>query len=128
MHKLREPLCAFFKSTLQVRRQMGVEVSVRVHLYPSKCRLFLPVSPTTTATLHATSKTIHQKEGESESAANRTKYKSWSQLLHYAPRCIATGLLTPQTFEEIITMHEMSELPLRPAESFIFSTKWEIRR
>ena len=53
---------------------MVVEVSVRVHLYPSKCRMFLPVSPTTTSMLHATSKSIHQKEGESEPAANGTKY------------------------------------------------------
>ena len=98
-------------------------VNVRVHLYPSQARMFLPVSPTTAATLRATSKTAHQKEGEFESAANRTKYKSWSQLLHYAPRSTATGLLTPQTFEEIITMHEMSELLLHPAKSFIFSTK-----
>lgn len=107
---------------------MVAEVNVRVHLYPSHARMFLPVSATTTATLHATSKTAHQKEGELESTVNRTKYKSWSQLLHYAPRCTATGLLTPQTFEEIITMHEMSELLLHPAKSFVFSTKWEIRR
>lgn len=71
----------------------GAEANVRVHLYPLDGRMFLSLSLTTAAIIYATSKSVHKKEGKCESTAYRTKYNSWSHLLHYAPGCMAPGPL-----------------------------------
>lgn len=53
--------------------------NTRIHLYPSYDRMFLPMSPTTAAIIrikYKKKKNVHEKEGDSESAANRTKCNS----------------------------------------------------